>query len=169
MLGERSFFRPSCLNDTSIASRQQGQLGCSISRRSSQSTVNVASSNGSSRFRLRSIIPARMSFARERRGARARASRRFRAWASVCRSAYRCRRRSEILGRFSAFHRFMYSRAQGRHVLVRPPTHSLLGLKNSEVAGNSAPHFAHVFIAQTYSRTCVWGNQTDKFASVEAA
>lgn len=163
MLGERSFFRPSTLNDGSNGLPQQGQSGSRPIISIRAGTVSSSLSNGRPRARLRSNMPERINLARARTGALATNSRRFRACSSLWRWAYSCRRLGEIRSAFSRFHRPMYARAHGLHVRVNPSRHCGLGLKNSTVDGYSLPQRPHFLIAPCSTKSRFWGNQTDKF------
>lgn len=166
MLGERELSFPSCLNETSNSAPQHEHCGCLINHWSRYSTVSASASNGRPRFRLLSIIPCRIIFARALRGARATAALRFSSCVAAWRSAYSALRRCPTASAFSSFHARIYALAHGRQTPVNPPRHNLLGLKYSIVEGNSREHFEQHFIARLHH--VLWGNETTKF-DMEAA
>jgi hypothetical protein len=173
MLGERSLFRPTPMNETSNSCPQQGQSGSASRRCISHGTVSRSESNGRPRSALRSRIPARITLARALTGARARNSRRFLACPSAYRSAYSCWRRGFSRPACLSFHCLWYARQHGRHTFERPSEQALCGTKCSIVLGYSVPHFEQGFMSFLYHeaarKAIVWGNETDKFAPAESA
>lgn len=165
MLGDRSDFWPSCLNEKSNGSRQHGQVGVASICARSHSVVRCSRSNGSPSLVALPIMPCRITLARAITGARSKSARRLAACMGAFLSAYSCRRRGETLSLFARFQSRMYALLHSRQVPVMPPRHALLRAKNSGVAGHSRWQFEQIFISQTCTDLPVWGNETAKFGA----